>query len=180
MTKFRQNKQLGFTIVELLIAIVVIAILAAISIIAYTGIQQRTRDSIRESDVATIEKALELYYTEKGSYPTSVSCGSSAINSHWCTTADTSWNELEERVVEVGLNATLPRDPTSESSRSPTGGGRNYAYFSYTGERCGSLEGQWYFLVYAREAEQIDNRADCSAGTSLPSYGAASERLVTR
>lgn len=35
----------GFTIVELLIVVVVIAILAAITVVAYTGIQNRTYDS---------------------------------------------------------------------------------------------------------------------------------------
>jgi prepilin-type N-terminal cleavage/methylation domain-containing protein len=41
-----QNKQQsGFTIVELLIVIVVIAILAAITVVAYNGIQDRARNS---------------------------------------------------------------------------------------------------------------------------------------
>ena len=51
----------GFTIVELLIVIVVIAILAAISVVAYTGIQQRARDSKRTNDIAQIKKALLVY-----------------------------------------------------------------------------------------------------------------------
>lgn len=48
----------GFTIVELLIVIVVIAILAAISIVAYTGIQARAKDSKMKADVANIAKAM--------------------------------------------------------------------------------------------------------------------------
>lgn len=59
----------GFTIVELLIVIVVIAILAAITIVAYNGIQERSRMSRRASDVAAIRKALELYKADKGVYP---------------------------------------------------------------------------------------------------------------
>jgi len=60
----------GFTIVELLIVIVVIAILAAISIVAYNGIQQRARDGERSSEMQTIEKALALYFIDNGGYPT--------------------------------------------------------------------------------------------------------------
>lgn len=63
----------GFTIVELLIVIVVIAILAAISVVAYTGIQERARDADRTSDINAIHKAIELYAADyeksNGSYP---------------------------------------------------------------------------------------------------------------
>lgn len=56
----------GFTIVELLIVIVVIAILASISVVAYTGIQARGRDSVRKQDIASLVKATQLYAVDKG------------------------------------------------------------------------------------------------------------------
>lgn len=46
---FSRNR--GFTIVELLIVIVVIAILAAITIVAYNGIQNRAYDTTVQSDL---------------------------------------------------------------------------------------------------------------------------------
>ena len=51
----------GFTIVELLIVIVVIAILAAITIVAYTGISDRAKDSARASELAQWKKTAELH-----------------------------------------------------------------------------------------------------------------------
>ena len=66
------RKAYGFTIVELLIVIVVIAILAALTITTYSGIQQRSRDVARQSDVATIQKALELYRMDNGRFPVEV------------------------------------------------------------------------------------------------------------
>ena len=63
------NTKRGFTIVELLIVIVVIAILAAISIVAYNGIQQRAREVQLSSDVNAIKKSMELYKADKGEYP---------------------------------------------------------------------------------------------------------------
>lgn len=61
----------GFTIVELLIVIVVIAILAAITIVSYNGIQARALDARRASDMNTIKKKLEIFYADKGYYPSS-------------------------------------------------------------------------------------------------------------
>lgn len=54
-------RQKGFTIVELLIVIVVIGILAAITIVAYTGIQQRARVATLQSDLEQAAKQLETY-----------------------------------------------------------------------------------------------------------------------
>jgi len=60
----------GFTIVELLIVIVIIGILAAIVIVAYTGIQNNARDVAFRSDLTNIAKKLEIAkVTNGGNYP---------------------------------------------------------------------------------------------------------------
>lgn len=64
-----KNKQIGFTIVELLIVIVVIAILAAITIVAYNGIQNRANDTAIQNDLKSLAKKLELYNVDNGVYP---------------------------------------------------------------------------------------------------------------
>ena len=48
----------GFTIVELLIVTVVIAILATISVVAHTGTQTQTQASATAADLKAAEKAL--------------------------------------------------------------------------------------------------------------------------
>jgi prepilin-type N-terminal cleavage/methylation domain-containing protein len=57
MEKVWAKKQTGFTIVELLIVIVVIGILAAITIVAYNGIQDRARTAQINADMQSLDKA---------------------------------------------------------------------------------------------------------------------------
>lgn len=63
------RKQTGFTIVELLIVIVVIGILAAITIVAYNGIQNRALVTRVSTDLSGASKLLAFHEADKGSYP---------------------------------------------------------------------------------------------------------------
>lgn len=61
----------GFTIVELLIVIVVIAILAAITIVAYSGITARAKTSTATAAAEAVTKKAEAYNVDStnGGYP---------------------------------------------------------------------------------------------------------------
>lgn len=63
LANLKDSKQRGFTIVELLIVIVVIAILAAISVVAYTGIQARANTSKKTQEISSIIKAVTVSST---------------------------------------------------------------------------------------------------------------------
>ena len=65
-----RRTQSGFTIVELLIVIVVIGILAAITIVAYNGIQDRARISSVNSALSQSAKKLKLFQVDNpDTYP---------------------------------------------------------------------------------------------------------------
>ncbi|MEO8691502.1 MAG: prepilin-type N-terminal cleavage/methylation domain-containing protein [Candidatus Saccharimonas sp.] len=58
----------GFTIVELLIVIVIIAILATITIVAYSGLTQRAHDSAMVQEASTLNNKLGIRKAIAGSY----------------------------------------------------------------------------------------------------------------
>lgn len=132
--KSRANKQAearrGFTIVELLIVIVVIAVLAAITIVAYNGIQAKARDSGRMTKLGQLTRGLELYYANNGRYPTidhglgtETSCGSQTDN----------WGHCDRlRILTDSLAPYVTIDPTSLSQA--TQGNYYYSYASQSGD----------------------------------------------
>ncbi|KKQ78268.1 hypothetical protein A3H81_03880 [Candidatus Daviesbacteria bacterium RIFCSPLOWO2_02_FULL_38_18] len=60
----------GFTLIELLIVISIISILSAIGMVAYSSVVRQGRDSKRQSDLRSIQSALEQYHNDQGFYPT--------------------------------------------------------------------------------------------------------------
>jgi len=158
----KQSKS-GFTIVELLIVIVVIGILASIVIVSYNKVQSQARDSKRKTDVSNMIKALELYYSDNGKYPTASGTNSS-VNGSWYSSDTTSWSSFKG--VLTGAIDTLPSDPkNSAGAVTSVSTAYNYAYFggSYCGE---SSVGQMYIIVYRLEALPKEQASDGDCTTN--------------
>ena len=85
-----KTKNQGFTIVELLIVVVVIAILAAITIVSYAGITARANESAIKLQASNFQKKAEMYKAEKGNYPVAVGDLGGSSNSYYY--ADTAAN----------------------------------------------------------------------------------------
>ena len=76
LSRLRQgSSRRGFTIVELLIVVVVIAILAAITLVAYNGITANAKESALKADLNTTAKKVGITQAETGSYPSSEPAG---------------------------------------------------------------------------------------------------------
>lgn len=70
-----KHNNLGFTIVELLIVIVIIGILAAITLVSYAGISSKANESAIKAELTNASKKLSLYHTEHDTYPTNIDLG---------------------------------------------------------------------------------------------------------
>ena len=170
----------GFTIVELLIVIVVIAILAAISIIAYTGIQGRAKDTQRLQDMSTIVRALEVYKTVNGNYPYAVpTAGGGGFEVS--TNGTTATNFLSAlKSASTGLS-NVPVDPTNAVTAIGTGnwlapsrssGHFTYFYYRYNpGEYgCATERGNYYVLGITRmDGIALDSNHPQNPGWACPS-----------
>lgn len=68
----KNNKEFGFTLFELLVSISIIAILTAVAVVSFGGMNKKTRDARRISDVEKIRVALESYKQVNGAYPATI------------------------------------------------------------------------------------------------------------
>ncbi|MBC7869012.1 type II secretion system protein [Candidatus Saccharibacteria bacterium] len=86
----RKQKQSAFTIVELLIVIVVIGILAAISIVAYNGIQNRAVVASLQSDLTNASQQIKLFQVDSSNYPATIDCSQPDSATNKCIKASSS------------------------------------------------------------------------------------------
>ncbi|NCC20499.1 prepilin-type N-terminal cleavage/methylation domain-containing protein [Candidatus Saccharibacteria bacterium] len=160
------RKAHGFTIVELLIVIVVIAILAAISIAAYVNIQERARFSAMRGELASINKAIQLYYAENGYYPITPSGGAGQpCSGSWCGYDQATGDDFVPGLVPAYV-ANLPQLPQS-NARSDT-----YLYRSPDGKDYKLIRYNQTGLSDAEKAAMKDlMTTDCNSTTNDTRWG---------
>lgn len=146
----------GFTIVELLIVIVVIAILASITIVAYNGVQQRARDVRRVSDAQAIVQALEIYRLDNGQYPPPLYSGSGYLDG-WEASAKEDPGEFLSQLKPISFSGGTPVDPINNATDTNflparANGHYSYAYYRYPagGGGCDASRGAFYVFGILR------------------------------
>lgn len=64
--KTKKNKKSGFTLVELMVVAIIVAILAAVAIPLMSGNKERAMATEAQAGCSTIATALRMHYVEKG------------------------------------------------------------------------------------------------------------------
>lgn len=137
----------GFTLIELVIVIGLLSVLFSFAIFVIDPLAQinKANDARRKSDLALIQKALEEYYQDNGSYPMSQpnnNCSSGLFYKYQTTCAEwgKSWIPYMDK---------LPIDPDSS---------RNYHYYSNSG--------QDYYIYASLERDSSDPQL-CNSGGGI-------------
>jgi len=109
----------GFTLIEILIVIAIIAILASVILVGLGPTQREGRDSRRISDLAEVQNALELYYNHCGFYPgPSQSPGDSCGTFSALPLSSGSYSDMSGDIIgltDIGV-PQIPTDPTDSGS----------------------------------------------------------------
>lgn len=113
-------KKSGFTIIELLVTVSIIALLSAIGFVVYRSLLQQGRDAKRQSDLKSIQSALEQYRADQGFYPSSLTFAGSSLNN--CTGNPSALCTITKTYLNI-----IPADPTGSSQYCYQGSYELYA-----------------------------------------------------
>ncbi len=112
-----KDRRPAFTIVELLVVIVVIGILAAITVVSYSGITSRATVASVQSDLDNASRLLKMYGVEYGSYPTALdgsNCPTApTVDSKYCLKASTGTTLAYSSVAPSTFHLTATKNATA-------------------------------------------------------------------
>ena len=118
----------GFTIVELLIVIVVIGILAAITIVAFNGIQNRGKAASAQSAANVIIKKAEAANSVASAYPNSTGTAAGGFGAN----AESTLTGANITLAAFTTAPTVPATIEYQVCTTPANGGARVTYWDYS------------------------------------------------
>ena len=163
----RDNKN-GFTLVETLVVITIVAILISIVTFNFQEARKKSRDKIRQADLQSLQLAIELYKSQNGRYP-AMGCGPSGPGGHAWAGIGGGWNSSNGWGGYRCSNYILGLTPTYIAALplDPLASGMGYIYTTNT------LGTSYKVILWGVESSFItsygDEFARCpSAGSNCP------------
>lgn len=110
--KLPKLKASGFTLVELLVVMAIIAILVTVVVGGFRSSQMRGRDAGRKSDLKQIANALELFFLDYGKYPPAAGTQIAACGYNPATGTGTAcvWGSGSMNDAKTTYMTTIPKD----------------------------------------------------------------------
>ncbi|MDO8576950.1 MAG: type II secretion system protein [Candidatus Daviesbacteria bacterium] len=98
----------GFTLVELLVVVSIIAVLSIIGITIFTGVQKNARDARRRGDIDSMSKAIEAHMNNTTNQYCTAAAGT------YCAPQDsTSWFSSGTRPIDPATSAQYTGQPVN-------------------------------------------------------------------
>jgi general secretion pathway protein G len=162
--KWVGNRQNGFTIVEIMIVVVIVAILAGLVLTAYRGVTDRGYNSRITTGVNAYIKAIQIYKARNGAYPTQTSCLGSGYPSNTCWTG-TGGTRTVDGTFDTALATIVDVKPMLADTLLATGVGNNMrAGAVYT---AASGTGPFTITYYLKGTNQTCPQGSVTAGGSV-------------
>ncbi len=139
----KRNDKSGFTLLELLVVVAVMAMIMSFVMASMRTAQQRNRDARRESDIKQLENALAIYVTNAGLFPI---CSSEVVIG---STGDTCI--APALMSSQATQGRVPTDPLGATTG--TCGGANSYVYCYQ-----SANGSTYTIRYVLETDTIPGK----------------------
>lgn len=124
----KNNK--AFTIVELLVVMVIIAILISLSVVGINGLWRTQRDTTRMSDLRNLQIILTEFRRDYGYYPTTITAdtdGKIIINKP-APASNEAYNSM--KVQQTGLNTSIDNNPSTFCQNTRSNGNEWYILYS--------------------------------------------------
>ncbi|MGZ8270870.1 MAG: type II secretion system protein [Methylophilus sp.] len=72
MRSGNRNKPSGFTLVELLVVLTILALLLSLAVPRYFTSLERAKEATLKHDLNTVREGLDKYFSDNGKYPSSI------------------------------------------------------------------------------------------------------------
>ncbi|MFA5175283.1 MAG: prepilin-type N-terminal cleavage/methylation domain-containing protein [Patescibacteria group bacterium] len=132
------NKK-GFTLIELLVVIAILGLLSTLAVVALGSAREKARDSKRLSDLKQVQTALELYYTDKGAYPTETTAVTLGSSTEACLDGASGFTTTALCVSPY--MGQVPKDPGSNTYSYTSAAGTTYTISATLEGTVGDLSG---------------------------------------